>query len=255
MSTDLTVRTDRVFDPAALPFDDLRWTADEDSYLLHRVGLSTRTTTVVTSPGEVGIEIRALAADADIDLAVAIAVSLGGEVEVEGVLTDDVTAWFGREMRDQLASSGARALVALLDRGPMEAPGPVRSFVFGRRLQFELRGPDFPQRLLERMRAVQWDVPAKYRDAAVFTIDGDRTRRLAIWIGTEDLVLPNVRFLVLDDGRDDGHVVVPSEQLPELAGEHARLLDECQWLVDAFTPEAWADVLERARAVAVDPRS
>lgn len=255
MSTDLLVTTDRPFDPTALGLEGLAWSVHGDEHRLHVKGLSTRVTTVRREGSDLRIGIRALAAEADVDLAIAVAASFGAPVHVEGhpVAAGELAAFFDAAWRARAAEAGGRALQAILQQsgGPLQAPGPVRTFAFGPRLLAELDGPDLGARAIERMRAVQWDVPARFRDAGVFVSgEGRDAPTFAVWIGGEDLVLPPVRFLALDTG--DAPIVVPASFGPELAGARGRLLDEAQLAVDAFSAEGWRAVLERARALARD---
>jgi hypothetical protein len=256
MSVLLEVETPRPFRPEDLGLADLVVAEGDGALFLHRTGVSTRVTTVRPRPGGLDIEIRVLASDADVDLAVAIATAPGGPVTVEGtpVAPDEVAGWFGVERRAALLESAARALGHMIGqhKGPLTINGPVRPFVVGHRLLAELDGPDLPARLLEALRAVQWDVPARYRDAGVFVAGEDRTNTFAVWVGDEDLVLPNVKWLALSADEQSMPILVPAERAPELAGDHARALDEHQLLVDQFAPAEWAELMERARRFAVE---
>jgi hypothetical protein len=66
-------------------------------------------------------------------------------------------------------------------------------------------------------------------------------------------VLPRVDYVALRV--TEGEVVmVPFAAVAELAGPHATLLDECQLLLRAMSPDAWTAVIARARPLAASPR-
>jgi hypothetical protein len=145
----------------------------------------------------------------------------------------------------------------------MQMPGPNRSCYVGTRLLAELEAagpPDaFPDRVLEVMRRVQWDVPAGFRDAGLFVSGGkesgagDRKTHFAIWLPDENIVLPRVDYVALRI--TEGEVVmVPFAAVVGLAGSHGTLLDECQLLLRAMTEAEWKDVIARARPLAASPR-
>ena len=238
---------------------------------------STRATDVDWQDGKLRIVIRALASPDDCDLALRVAdaaARLAGAATVHTDYFGDVDLTELRRlhtadwMREQ-AVSGARILATLIreGRGPMAMPGPNRSCYIGTRLLAELEaaGPadGFADRVLATMRRVQWDVPARFRNAGVFASTGGaggagvggkaRETQFAIWLPDENLVLPRVDYVALRV--TEGEIVmVPFAAVAALAGEHATMLDECQLLVPAMSPTDWSGIVEIARSLAAQPR-
>jgi hypothetical protein len=261
---DLRVRPDE-----PQPRDDA-W--PEGGLQLCRAGRSTRLTQVDWADGKLTIVIRALASPDDCDLALRIAESAArlagtatiaadyfGDVEIGELRRLHTADW----MHEQAVAS-TRALATLLReaRGPMEIPGPNRSCYIGARLLAELEtaGPPaaLPDRVLATVRSVQWDVPAGFRDAAVFVSAGKddgagRKTRFAIWLPEEGLLIPYVDYVSLRI-TDGEIVIVPFAAVAELAGSHGTLIDECQLLVRAMSDDDWKAVVARARPLAKSPR-
>jgi hypothetical protein len=257
------------------PGDDV-WS--ENGLRLCRVGRSTRLTHVDWKDGKLTIEIRALAAPEDCELGLRVAEAAArlagvatihadyfGDIELAEIQRLHTADW----MREQ-AVSGTRVLATLIGdgKGPMGLPGPNRACYIGKRLLTELEAAGPPEALSDRvlatMRHVQWDVPADFRDAGVFESQGDqgqqdgegregRKTRFAVWLPDENLVLPWVDYVALRV-TDGEIVIVPFATVPELAGAHGTLLDECQLMVRAMGDDAWRDVIARARPLAKAPR-
>jgi hypothetical protein len=246
---------------------------------LCREGWSTRATDVEWQQGKLRIVIRALASPEDCDLALRVAdaaARLAGAATVHADYFGDVDLTELRRLHtvdwmQEQAVSGARIMATLIreGRGPMAMPGPNRSCYIGTRLLAELEaaGPSktFADRVLATMRRVQWDVPASFRNAGVFVSGGRgggnsgdgaaqaRETHFAIWLPEENLVLPYVDYVALRV--TEGEIVmVPFAVVAALAGPHATLLDECQLLVSAMDPVAWAAMVARARPLAASPR-
>jgi hypothetical protein len=238
---------------------------------LCRAGRSTRTTDVDWRDGKLTIAIRALPSPADCDLGLRVAeaaASLAGAATIHADYFGDIDVGELRRLHTadwmhEQAESGTRALAALVreGRGPIAMPGPNRSCFIGARLLAELEaaGPAaaLADRVLETLRRVQWDVPADFRDAGVFTSGGGdgpgRETRFAVWLPDENLVLPRVDFVALRV--TEGEIVmVPFAAVAPLAGPHGTLLDECQLLVRAIDADEWKSVIGRARPLAVSPR-
>jgi hypothetical protein len=239
---------------------------------LARAGRSTRLTEVDWRDGKLAIVIRALASADDCDLALRIAEAaarLAGAATVAADYFGDVAIGELRRLHTadwmhEQAVSGTRALATLIreGRGPMEIPGPNRSCYVGARLLAELEAAGPPaalsDRVLATVRRVQWDVPAGFRDAAVFVPAGQddgagRKTRFAIWLPDEDLLIPYVDYVSLRI-TDGEIVIVPFAAVAELAGAHGTLLDECQLLVRAMNDDEWKAVVARARPLAKSPR-
>ncbi|NUO49386.1 MAG: hypothetical protein HOV80_11075 [Polyangiaceae bacterium] len=260
----------------AVALDDLRVVPREPSddawpdggLHLCRVGRSTRTTTIAWEAGKLTVAVRALASPEDCELALRVAevaAGLAGAATIEadyfGVIdVGELRRLHTADWMREQAESGTRALVHLIreGRGPMATPGPNRSTYVGVRLLAELEtaGPpeELFERVLEKMRSVQWDVPDGYRDAAVFESRGDgegkaRETHFAVWLPNENLVMPFVDFVALRV--IEGEVLmVPFAEVSGLAGAHGMLLDECQLLLRAMSATDWRAVVERARPLA-----
>jgi hypothetical protein len=265
----------------AIDLDDVRIIPDAprdeswpaDGLRLCRVGRSVRTTDVDWKDGKLAIVLRALPSPDDCDLALRVteaAARLAGAATIHAdyfgdVAIDELRRLHTADWMHEQAVSGARILATLIrdGRGPMQMPGPNRSCYIGTRLLAELEAagpPDgFPDRVLEVMRRVQWDVPAGFRDAGLFVSGGkeggtgDRKTHFAIWLPDENLVLPRVDYVALRI--TEGEVVmVPFAAVVGLAGAHGTLLDECQLLLHAMSEADWKDVIARARPLAASPR-
>jgi len=278
MSYDLRIRATRAPDVravrAGVDTPDLRarpalpdagpW--PEGTVHVHRHGVSTRATTVTWTEGVWQVEIRALAAPEDCALALglarAAAADLDAPVETEHfgtVAGDTLAALHDADWMAAQAASGVRALEALIaqGRGPMQAPGPLRSFYVGTRVLAALAaaGPadQIGERMIAAMRKVQWGLPPEARDAGVFESgdDGAGRVRFAVWLPDEPLVFAPVNYVVLNASAQEV-VAVPFGALPELAGERAALIDECQLLVAPVATADWPALVARARRHAVE---
>jgi hypothetical protein len=264
----------------AVAIDDLRMLPEEprdDAWpagglRLCRVGRSVRITEVDWQEGKVTVVIRALPSPDDCDLALRVveaAARLAGATTVAADYFGDIGVGELRRlhtadwMREQ-AADGARMLATLIreGRGPMSMPGPNRSCWVGARLLAEMEAAGPPEtlsdRLLARMRQVQWNVPADFRDAGVFVSGGDgdgkdRKTHFAIWLPEENLVIPRVDFVALRVTEGEV-VVVPFDAVAALAGSHGTLLDECQLLIRAMNDDDWTAMIARARPLARSPR-
>ena len=265
----------------AIALDDLRALPREDAaegwpargLRLCRVGRSVRITEVewLESDRKLKIVLRALPSPEDCDLALRVveaAAQLAGAAAVEADYFGTIDAGELRKLHTadwmhEQAESGTRILADLIreGRGPMSMPGPNRSCFIGTRLLAELEAAGPPATLSERvlatMRRVQWDVPAEFRDAGVFESGKDealgRELRFAVWLPDENLVIPRVDYVALRVTKGEV-LLVPFAAMPELAGPHGTLLDECQLLVRAMSSDDWTATIARARPLAKPPR-
>jgi hypothetical protein len=262
---------------AALAVPDLHGFPDDDgpawpdrALLLYREGLSTRHTEVSWRGEEEGkperlvVSVPPLASAEDCDLALRVveaAAALAGAPEIHTdyfgtIAPAELRRWHAADWMNEQAASGTEALVTLIKdgKGPIPVPGPRRPCWIGDRLLAELEaagpGDALPSRVLATLRRVQWEVPAGFREAAVFA-SGPREREtdFAVWLPDEDLIIPCVDYVALR-ARTGEVVMVPFAAVATLAGPHARPLDECQLLVTATTPEVWAEIVARARPLA-----
>lgn len=243
---------------------------------LYREGLSTRATEVAWEPGTLRVSLRAFAAPVDCDLAVRVAEAaarLAGATTVAAdyfaeVTLDELRRFHTVDWIREQAVSGTHALTTLIrdKQGPVEMPGPIRSCLIGPRLLAELEaaGPAeaLPERVLETLRRVQWELPAGFREAGVFTSRGDahgqgkgkpRETRFAIWIPETNLMIPYVDYVALRVSEGE-IVLVPFAVVAELAGTWGTPFDECQLLIRAIGGKDWTDLVARARPLAASPR-
>lgn len=257
---------------------------------LYRSGLSTRTTDVDWTDGVVRVSIRALASSVDCELALRVAEAaarLAGATTVAADYFADVSLEELRRLHTadwmhEQAVSGTRVLAALIrdGRGAIDMPGPVRSCFIGPRMLAELEaaGPAeaLPERVLETLRRVQWELPAGFREAGVFVSRGDarsnaegdgkgagkgegkgeaklRPTRFAIWLSDENLLIPCVDYVALRVSEGE-IVLVPFSAVVELAGTRGTPFDECQLLIPAIRGEDWAELVARARPLAASPK-
>jgi hypothetical protein len=265
----------------AIALDDLRALPGEDAanrwpahgLRLCSAGRSVRITEVdwLGDEGKMKIVLRALPSPDDCDLALRVveaAARLAGAATVEAdyfgtIEIGELRKLHTADWMHEQAESGTRILAQLIreGRGPMSMPGPNRSCFIGTRLLAELEAAGPPETLSERvlatMRRVQWDVPAGFRDAGVFESGKDETLgrevRFAVWLPDENLVIPRVDYVALRVTRGEV-ILVPFAAMPELAGPHGTLLDECQLLVRAMSGDDWEATIARARPLAKPPR-
>jgi len=238
---------------SALAIADLR--VEENESGIHRFHLDGRSTryTEVTVGETLDVRMFSMAAPEDVELAVRIAecaASIMGIGEADAELAGVVPVTELRDVYDaswaeSQARSGVRVLRALIEdgRGPIEMPGPVRSFCVGPRVLAEVAGEDEHVRMWEAIRAVQW---LRVRTAGVF-VAGEKETKLAVWLGDE-VVFPPVAYAAVS--REPELVLVKAEHVPVLAGSHWRQLDERQGHIAEFSAEEWAAVIEAARAFA-----
>jgi hypothetical protein len=271
----------------ALALSDLQVTAREggdwDGVVhLARVGLSTRSTELSWKEGRFEVRVLSLAAPEDGALAVRAveaAARLTGQSEVETELhgtipVADLASTHDARWVESLAESGARTVATLVreGRGPIEIPGPMRSFYFGPRSLARLAGPveTLHHRLLEALRRVQW-LEAQHPAASRFVArqnNGAGEFTFATWMG-RPIFLPAVDRVLIDvgmgarrsassgagsgtngggsGGTDREVFLVPAEVVPELAGTHFTPLDERQGTIDGYTEAAWAALVAAAR--------
>ena len=276
---------DALVDALALP--DLQVTAREggdwDGVVhLARVGLSTRSTELSWKAGRFEVRVLSLAAPEDGALAVRAvegAAALTGLSEVETELhgtipVAELSRTHDARWIESLAASGARTVSTLVreGRGPIEIPGPMRSFYLGPRSLARLAGPleSLHHRLIEALRRVQW-LEAQHPAASRFVArgdDGEGEFSFATWMG-RPIFLPAVDRVLIDVGMGVRRVagsgagsgtgsgtrgevsrevfLVPAEVVPELAGVHFTPLDERQGTIDGYTETAWAALVAAAR--------
>ncbi len=231
---------------------------------LFREDLSTRTTEITCGGGEFTVRMFSMASPEDIELAIALVTYVAehagvaevasesrGRIAVDELANVYDAAWVETQLR---SGHGAIAMLVREDNGPIEVPGPNRSFVAGARVLLQL-GTDKPHlQLLEAIRRVQW-IPI--RTGSVFTArakSDNREIKLAMWLG-EEVVFPNVEFcgIATDPGADKPVVfMIPAARVPELAGERWTAIDERQGILADFGGD-WPALVEAARAFEMTP--
>ena len=233
-------------------------------YRFHRDGVSTRTTDVTVGDDSVDVRMFSLASLQDIELAVRLVERCAAMLEIDmvdaegvgAIRVDELGRCYDAAWADEQARSGVRVVRALIadGRGPLQMPGPRRSYCIGRRILGELdaAGPadTVHARLIEAMRVVQW-LPV--RTAGTFVTEhAGKEIKLAAWMGDE-IVFPAVPYAVisLDRPGEEAEVfLIESARVPELAGARWRSIDEQQGHITAFGAD-WPAVVAAARPYAV----
>jgi len=227
---------------------------------LYRYGVSTRTTEITCSDGEFAIRMFSMASREDVALAVALAEYVAehaGAATVSSELGGDLpptelAAFYSPEWADRMIESGYAVLSEMVRRGegPMQVPGPRRSFFVGPRVLLQLPPERPEQRLLDAIRHVQW-IPI--RTAGTFeakSATSDKDIRLAMWLG-EEVVFPGVEYACI--GLDGTNVfLIPASRVAELAGERWTPIDEVQGIVGDCGDD-WPAIVEAARKYATKP--
>jgi hypothetical protein len=234
---------------------------------LFRYGISTRSVEIYHEAGEFRVTIKAFSAAEDyklaFDLVERLAELTGGTVRSErfGELP-------GAQLRSKHDGAWVRRMVEAPFRAHMlivaigtdvEIQGPIRPFYLGARLIAELAktGPEatLPERLLERMRHVQYVDPKQYRPANPFraTLRDGSTVCYAVWGPGDNCLVPSVGYLVLYHNGPGCPPMIPHQCLPQLAGDRLTWLDEKQALLRAIPETEWPVLVQRARQYNVLP--
>jgi hypothetical protein len=225
---------------------------------LFREGVSTRTTEITYDGSELAIRIFSMASAEDVELAVALAEYMAehaGTAEVESesggtLVAGELASFYSADWALRKVESGYRVLSALVrdGKGPIEVPGPNRTFCFGPRVMLQL-GPEQPHlRLLEAIRRVQW-IPVRTAATFVATAKSDqREIKLAMWLG-EEVFFPIVDYagIAADPTADKPEVfLIPYARVAELAGDRWTPVDEKQGLL-ADCSDDWPELVAAAR--------
>lgn len=227
---------------------------------LYRHDVSTRTTEITCSGGEFAIRMFSMASREDVALGVALAEYVAEHAGVATVSSESggdlapggLAAFYSPDWADSQIESGYAVVAAMVrdGRGPMQIPGPRRSFFVGPRVLLQL-APEHPgQRLLEAIRHVQW-IPI--RTAGTFEAKSaltDKDIRLAMWLG-EEVVFPGVEYACIGLDRADVFLI-PASRVAELAGERWTPIDEQQGII-ADCGDEWPAIVEAARMYATKP--
>jgi len=220
---------------------------------LHREFVSARNVEVTKDKGTFEVRLMSMSAPEDTELALRIvetvAARLGvrtvdsenfGELPVSELRVAHDDAW----VRNQW-ESGASVVAAMIGqgRGPITVPGARRSFVLGTRSIAEL---DTSDKLLARMRRVQWIEREGFRAAGVFEASKDDGRfTFAVLLPDEDIFIPVTDKIVI---KDDAAIVFDRSKLADVVGPRWEALDECQGCFRAISGADWNAVIGRARA-------
>lgn len=228
---------------------------------LFRHGVSTRTTEITYDGSELAIRMFSMASQEDVALAVALAEYVAEHAGVDTIESEqagpvtpaELVAYYDHAWVENQLESGHRVLSAMIrdGKGPLEIPGPNRSFSIGPRVLLQL-APDKPHlHLLEAIRRVQW-IPI--RTAGVFIANAksdNREVKLAMIFG-EEVVFPAVDFagISADPTAEKPEVfLIAAVRVPELAGERWTAIDERQGILADFGDD-WAAFVEAARKYA-----
>lgn len=253
----------------AVGAEDLRCDADAAGlvpgiYRFHREGISTRFTELKVTEVSVKVRMFSLASPEDVAFAMQLVrgvAALGGVTDADAEMLGitpiaDIVAHFDAGWADEQVRSGLGMLRAMIEdgRGPMEIPGPRRSYFVGPRVLEELAAAEDEEtdhrRLLEQIRRVQW-LPV--RTAGTFVTKGPEGEdvKLGVWLGDE-VVFPAVPYAAVSAEHEGGArdvILIDSSHVPRLAGERWTYLDERQGHLRAFGDD-WPAVVDAARAVA-----
>jgi hypothetical protein len=233
---------------------------------LYRPGLTTRAIEVQAGHAYLSVRILSCASLEDHELALAILSAIadqrgsavarpedGDPIPLGRLRTRYDARWAAAEIE-----FGAAAVARMVDADRdtrVTLDGPIRGFVFGRRLLGELRRglPDtFGSRLVDAMRRTQW--PGDCHAASVIGLRSGSAAngiRLAVLTGRTRTLLPDVDAIALQ-GPEGASLYLPLADLAELLPDHARFLDEVHLLVETIDELQWADLLRAAAPRAID---
>jgi hypothetical protein len=235
----------------------------------YRDAISTCAVEVYWQDGQFQVRVFAFAVPEEYELALAFAECFARRAEA-GIRPEDADELPFNEVRACYGPSWAATQVeALFSMLPVmvrqadsvcQLPGAVRPFYLGPRLlgELEAAGPaaELTSRLIEAMRRVQYVDPEEYFCGSAIEVsakDSDESFTVAAWGPEVNYLFPSVDYLAVIEGEQGSHFMIPYEALPEVAGDRWRWLDEAQTLVEAFSPEEWPALLERARPHRVEP--
>lgn len=235
----------------------------------YREGRSTCSVEVYWQDGQFQVRVFAFAVAEEYELALAFARCFarraetgirpedGEELPVCAARTRYGPGWAATQVRELF--SMLPVMVRQSD-SVCQLPGALRPFYLGPRLlgELEAAGPpeELTQRIIEAMRRVQYVDPEEYFCGSAIEVsarDSDESFTVAAWGPEVRYLFPAVDYLAVIESEQGGHFMIPSEALSEVADDRWRWLDEVQTLVEAFTPEEWPALLERARRHRVEP--
>jgi hypothetical protein len=233
---------------------------------LYEPGQSTRVLEIDVQPATVTLRILACASLEDHAIALRLLHGIAAHRDAPSIEPEDsepisievLARAYGSGWAVAQLESGARAVASAVARHPgslVTLDGPIRRFQIGERLLTELRqGTDatFPNRLIGAIRRTQW--PPDAWAASVLEIRDRQSGgpvRLAVLAGRTRTVLPDVDVIALPNPPDSPLTIRPAD-LAGLLPLHARYLDERHLLIEPFDEVDLAELLRRARPLAVD---
>ena len=218
---------------------------------LFRTGLSVRPIGVTQTDGEFAVRILSASNEVDHLLARALVLAAagisGGDIRPEWGGSFDIPS-FSNEFAEDWARTSAhhgpdiiRKLVSS-GRGPLTMNGVTRPFVVGDWVLSQLDADDFGASFHRHFHAMQWLDP-QVENAGEFVSKGAEPFTLAFWLSDRAVVLPNVDYIVLQDGDDT--VSITADAIPKVC-PNARRLDDAQWLVPAVPETEWSKFVRHA---------
>ncbi|MFC1611362.1 hypothetical protein ACFL6C_10405 [Myxococcota bacterium] len=233
-------------------------------------GESTRATETTLHNGTFSVRVFSLACAADWQLATKIVENVGrlaggvissdvGECDADNLTTLVPEGW-----RDRQAASGIKAVAGLIGdgRGPVDIPGPIRSFFVGERMLKNLDAGSEEATIaawFAAMRRVQWFGESECEHfGGLFEAsspDSNKTFQIAFWIPAEAWGMPAVQYVGVSAKEDDGGVlIIPAEAVEKVAVGQWEWLDEKQRVVYGFDEAAWPALRKQAASFAVQPK-
>ena len=226
-----------------------------------RPGLTARSVEVAYEEGSFSARVMTLASPEDYELALLLVCEVarraGTEVESEeGVRfpPDAVDAHYGRDWIDEHVHSLVGSIRAVVrEHGEVQMSGATNMVTLDAPFLDRLFAglPDRAQQseaLLAVFRDVNFPPEAYYRaNVMQVTLRDGRTRTMVVWGPGVTYQLPRTELVAL---LAEEQVLVPWSALADLAGERLSPVDAATVRVEAVPDEAWADVVQRARAVA-----
>ena len=239
---------------------------------LHLPRCSTRATELTWRAGSFTVKVFSLASESDWKLALRLVENVGHWAAVaidcdtfNTMTADELCQGIPGDTWRTQAKSGIRAVSALIHegRGPIEIPGPVRSFYVGPRMLDTLHGSDDEEtvsRWMAAMLRLQYFGLDDDREhfAGLFEAQrpgGGESFQFVIWTPNLTCGLPAVPLVAIggEDENDNDVIFVPADAVQSLAEGQWDWLDEKQRVVFGFDEARWPELRRKARRFATKP--